>query len=130
MSGVSTGLPLIAVTEGSYVPQPTVQKQALNLDAAKVAEAARVPVQPNTSIHEYNGAVKETADQAARDIVRFISSMERQVKVSKDDVTGYMVVQLINPQTGELIRTLPSDELLRIARSFEILGSVMVNQRA
>jgi len=50
--------------------------------------------------------------------------------LSKDSVTGYIIVQLIDPATGQLIRTLPSDELLRIARSFEVLGSVMVNQRA
>ena len=130
MSGAVGPVPLIAVKEGSYIPQPTVTKGVQNLDAAQVAESAKVPVQPQSSIHEHNVAVRDSAEQAAQDIVKFISSMERQVKVSKDDVTGYMVVQLINPQTGELIRTLPSDELLRIARSFEILGSVMVNQRA
>ena len=56
--------------------------------------------------------------------------MERQVNVSKDPLTGYIAVQIVNPATGEVIRTLPSDELMRIARSFEQLGSVMVNQKA
>jgi len=56
--------------------------------------------------------------------------MARQVKLSKDPISGHIVVQLIDPATGQLIRSLPSDELLRIARSFETLGSVMVNQRA
>jgi uncharacterized FlaG/YvyC family protein len=37
---------------------------------------------------------------------------------------------LVDPQTGAVIRSLPPDELLRIARSFEVLGSTMVNQRA
>jgi uncharacterized FlaG/YvyC family protein len=41
-----------------------------------------------------------------------------------------MVVQLVDPASGEVIRTLPSEELLRIARTFEMLGSVMVNQKA
>jgi len=56
--------------------------------------------------------------------------MERNVKLGKDETTGYYVVQLIDPQSGQVIRSLPPDELLRIARSFEILGSKMVNQRA
>jgi flagellar protein FlaG len=64
------------------------------------------------------------------DIQKFISSMARQVRLSKDPVSGHIVVQLIDPNTGQLIRSLPSDELLRISRSFEMLGSVMVNQRA
>jgi flagellar protein FlaG len=56
--------------------------------------------------------------------------MERQVQISKDSTTGYISVKIINPSSGEVIRTLPSDELLRIARSFEQLGNVMVDQKA
>jgi hypothetical protein len=41
-----------------------------------------------------------------------------------------MVVQIVDPSSGEVIRTLPSEELLRLARTFETLGNVMVNQRA
>ena len=37
---------------------------------------------------------------------------------------------IIDPDTGEVIRTLPSEELLRLARSFEMLGNKMVHQVA
>ena len=36
----------------------------------------------------------------------------------------------VDPDTGEVIRTLPSEELLRLARSFEMLGNKMVHQVA
>lgn len=101
-----------------------------NVDAQQVAQSAQVPAQPSASIHEHNKDVQVAAEKAMADIQRFISSMARQVKLSKDPVSGHIVVQLIDPATGQLIRSLPSDELLRIARSFETLGSVMVNQRA
>ena len=39
-------------------------------------------------------------------------------------------IKIINPSSGEVIRTLPSEELLRIARSFDQLGNVMVDQKA
>jgi flagellar protein FlaG len=64
------------------------------------------------------------------DIQHFISSQQRSVRISKDESSGHMVVQLVDPASGEVIRTLPSEELLRIARTFEMLGSVMVNQKA
>lgn len=124
------GVPLIAIRPGSYVPRPTLTDPAVNIDAGQVSESARVPVAPAGSVHEFNKDVEVAAQHAAENIQRFISSMNRQVRLSKDSVTGYIIVQLIDPATGQLIRTLPSDELLRIARSFEVLGSVMVNQRA
>ena len=103
---------------------------APNQNAEAVSKVASVPVQPKASIHEYGQDVKQVAEAAMADIQHFISSQQRSVRVSKDEASGYMVVQLVDPSSGEVIRTLPSEELLRIARTFEMLGSVMVNQRA
>ena len=103
---------------------------APNQNAEAVSKVASVPVQSKASIHEYGKDVKQVAEAAMADIQHFISSQQRSVRVSKDEASGYMVVQLVDPSSGEVIRTLPSEELLRIARTFEMLGSVMVNQRA
>lgn len=99
-----------------------------------VAEAApkltTESLQTTLNLTEVTRPNREAVEVAARQIQHFVSSMERQVNVSRDPLTGYIAVQIINPATGEVIRTLPSDELMRIARSFEKLGSVMVNQKA
>jgi flagellar protein FlaG len=123
-------VPLIAVKQGSYAPKPTLPQPAANMDAEAVAQIARVPLHPQASIHEFNQDVKQAADQAAQDIQQFIASQQRSVRISKDEVSGHMVVQLIDPSSGQVIRTLPNEELLRLARTFQTLGSVMVNQRA
>jgi uncharacterized FlaG/YvyC family protein len=39
-------------------------------------------------------------------------------------------VKVVNPSTGELVRQLPSEELLKIARDFQRLNNVLVSQRA
>jgi flagellar protein FlaG len=112
---------------------PALQKpneSAPNKDVEAAVKVATVPVKPKVSIHEFGQDVKQVAEEAMADIQHFISSQQRSVKVSKDEVSGYMVVQLVDPSSGKVIRTLPSEELLRIARTFEMLGSVMVNQRA
>lgn len=123
-------VPLIAVKQGSYAPKPTLPQPAPNMDAEAVAQIARVPLHPQASIHEFNQDVKQAADKAAQDIQQFIASQQRSVRISKDEVSGHMVVQLIDPSSGQVIRTLPNEELLRLARTFQTLGSVMVNQRA
>lgn len=123
-------VPLIAVKQGAYAPKPTLPQPAPNMDAEAVAQIARVPLHPQASIHEFNQDVKQAAEKAAQDIQQFIASQQRSVRISKDEVSGHMVVQLIDPSSGQVIRTLPNEELLRLARTFQTLGSVMVNQRA
>jgi flagellar protein FlaG len=73
---------------------------------------------------------REVVAKAAADIQQFVQSMGRNLSFSVDEVSGYHVVRVINPSTGELVRQLPSDELLKIARDFERLNNVLVSQKA
>lgn len=123
-------VPLIAVKSGSYAPKPTLPQPASNQDAEAVGKIASVPLNPQGSVHEFNQDVKQAAEKAAQDIQRFIEDQKTSVRISKDEVSGHMVVQLIDPSSGQVIRTLPTEELLRLSRTFQTLGSVMVNQRA
>jgi len=56
--------------------------------------------------------------------------MGRNLSFSVDETTGYHVVRVMNPDTGELIRQLPSEELLKISREFERLNNALISQRA
>ena len=103
--------------------------QSVTLQAAAVASPALTEL-PKVNVGEHFKHLERAAETAAQDIQRFIASMQRQVNVSRDSETGYIVVRIVDPESGQTIRSLPPDELLRIARSFEVLGSVMVNQKA
>jgi len=73
---------------------------------------------------------KAAIAKAAEDIQNFVKEMGRNLNFSIDETTGYNVVRVINPETNELIRQLPSEELLKIARNMRDLGNVLVNQKA
>ena len=120
----------VSVNSAAYVPKPMQNEPAPTKDAEAVSKVASVPVQPQASVKEFSQDVKQAAEKAMLDIEHFISSQARSVRISKDQSSGHMVVQLVDPSSGEVIRTLPSEELLRLARTFETLGNVMVNQRA
>ena len=98
-------------------------------DAKAVSKVASVPL-PKTNVKESSQEVRDAAETAMKDIQHFISSQARSVRISKDETSGHMIVQLVDPDTGDVIRTLPSEELLRLARSFEMLGNKMVHQVA
>lgn len=100
-----------------------------NKDADVVSKVASVPL-PTSDVKESSQEVRNAAEVAMKDIQHFISSQASSVRISKDQTSGHMVVQMVDPNTGEVLRTLPSEELLRIARSFEILGNKLVHQVA
>jgi len=98
-------------------------------DANAVSKVASLPL-PTSDVKEASQEVRNAAETAMKDIQHFISSQASSVRIHKDETSGHMIVQLVDPDTGEVIRTLPSEELLRLARSFEMLGNKMVHQVA
>jgi flagellar protein FlaG len=119
-----------AVNLGSLLSSPKAPvEQAHTSDSKAVSKVASVPL-PKTNVRESSQEVKDAAETAMKDIQHFISSQARSVRISKDETSGHMIVQLVDPDSGEVIRTLPSEELLRLARSFEMLGNKMVHQVA
>jgi len=119
-----------AVNMGSLLSNAKVPVDLAQVsDAKAVSKVASVPL-PKTNVREASQEVRDAAETAMRDIQHFISSQARSVRISKDETSGHMIVQLVDPDTGEVIRTLPSEELLRLARSFEMLGNKMVHQVA
>ena len=119
-----------AVNLGSMLPKVKPSAEASQTtDAKAVSRVASVPL-PKTNVKESSQELRDAAETAMKDIQHFISSQASSVRISKDQTSGHMVVQLVDPGTGEVIRTLPSEELLRLARSFEMLGNKMVHQVA
>ncbi len=119
-----------AVSLGSMLSKIKTPAEAAPIsDSEAVSRVASVQL-PKTNVKESSQELKDVAEIAMKDIQHFISSQARFVRISKDETSGHMIVQLIDPGTGEVIRTLPSEELLRLARSFEMLGNKMVHQVA
>ena len=119
-----------AVNLGSMLPNAKAPVEtAPTSDAKTVSKVASVPL-PTTNVKEASQEVRNAAETAMKDIQHFISSQASSVRIHKDETSGHMIVQMVDPDTGEVIRTLPSEELLRLARSFEMLGNKMVHQVA
>ena len=118
-----------AVKPGLFVSNVKTSEPTFNKDAEAVAKVASVPL-PKSDVKSSSQDLREAAETAMKDIQHFISSQASSVRISKDETSGHMIVQLVDPNSGEVIRTLPSEELLRLARSFEMLGNKMVHQTA
>ncbi len=63
-------------------------------------------------------AVKEAVQQ----IQNFLANTQRQLKFNVDEQSGRTVITVVNSQTQEIIRQIPSEEVLNIAASLEQSG--------
>lgn len=99
-----------------------------NTDATVVAAAAGTEFKPS-DINKVMQPARETVASAAQEMQKFVSSMGRNLNFSVDGETGYHIVRVTDPATGEVVRQLPSDEMLRLAHSLTQI-SALVNQKA
>ena len=117
-----------AVVQSNLSNQTRVQ-QSVKSDAQVVAQVAATEIKAS-GVNEAAQPTREVVAKAAAQLQEFVSSMGRNLNFSIDEATGYNVVRVVNPDTGELIRQLPSEELLKISRDFQRLNNVLVSQRA
>jgi flagellar protein FlaG len=120
-----------AATSASVMQPVSTPPQALQTksDAEVVSKVAAAEIKPS-DINETSRPTREAVAKAAADLQEFVKSMGRNLNFSVDETTGYHIVRVVNPDTGELIRQLPSEELLKVARDFQRLNNVLVSQRA
>ena len=97
-------------------------------DAEVVAKVASTEIKPS-NVAETSKPTQQTIEQTAQQIQQFVQSMGRDLSFSVDSTTGYNVVVVTNAD-GEVVRQLPSEELLKIAQAMQDTNSGLVNQRA
>ena len=104
-------------------------KPGVAADTTIVAKAIESSKFIASDVVQENAPAREVVAKAAEQIQSFVKSMGRDLNFSVDQTTGYHVVKVIDPNTGEIVRQLPSKELLDIARSMADLQNVLVSQK-
>ena len=66
-------------------------------------------------------------EKAAQQIEGFLAETSRKLSVTFDDASNRYITRVINRSTGEVIRTIPEEETIKVAQSIQ---GQMVNLRA
>jgi flagellar protein FlaG len=67
---------------------------------------------------------------AARQINDFLKSSSTSLEFSVDDSAHRVVVRIVDAQTDQVIRQIPSEEVLAIARSLDRMNGLLLRQTA
>lgn len=103
----------------------------VNYAAVADKKAKPVPAEPAAAVAATDVAkpaaeVSKTELQQAVDVVNQAVALEqRSLSFSIDDVSGRSVIKVIDFETDELIKQIPSEELLKVAQDIKRLQEEM-----
>lgn len=128
------------ISAGNHAPPPISIAQPKSGGAAGVEVSRSLP---KTRVEELNKVAEsrksqsmieiiETADEireAIEHINEVVKNVPTSLNFSVDEVSDRFVVHVTDTDTGELIRKLPGDAVLRIARQLESLKGVIFDHK-
>jgi flagellar protein FlaG len=120
----------------SSVIQPAMVKgdglqNLKNQDATMMSRTGDTPVElPSSAVKSVSPAeeeemLKDAADKANE----LVKTMNQQLQFSVDKDTGKTVVKVMDKESGELIRQIPSDAMLAIAKAFDTLKGLIIREK-
>lgn len=107
--------------------QATVAQRSSDFVPSKAAQAK--PAQ-EASVTTSSAEQKQQLEAAVKAVAQFAKPMAGNLEFSLDDETGKTVVKVVDATTNELIRQIPSEEMLEIARALDRLQGILVRQKA
>lgn len=91
---------------------------------------APAPVAPPPVDPELSEAGRKAVEQAVAQIRRFVQSSAAELEFSVDNASGRVIVRVTDSQTRQVIRQLPSEEVLAISRALDRFQGMLLAQKA
>ena len=116
----------IPINAGSPQNNQSAATQVARQDAPTTANPGRQAVaatgassgtrEPAPVVQEAPRPSAEALAEATRDISQYMQSVSRSLNISVDSDLGTTVIQVVDAETEELVRQIPAEEILQIAR--------------
>lgn len=121
------GIEQIGITAGAYSGTANALPQA----------GGRLPAPPTAASAPSAGERAQPAavlpgqlQQAVKMVNKFIEPVAQDLEFSIDKETGKSVVRVIDTETHQVLRQIPEEEMLAIARALDRLQGLLIKQKA
>lgn len=113
----------------SGVPAAPQQRTAVTTASAPASRPATATDSKASSKEDAQSELKEVT-QAVSDINKAMQFMSRQLEFSVDTDSERTIVKVIDQQTREVIRQMPTKEALEIGKALEKAQGLLIKQTA
>lgn len=118
-----------AATSGT-APRPEADvRPAVSRVREATANAAAAPVQETQTATAAQPVSKSQVEEAIKQIKEFVSMSGKEINFSIDETSGVRVVKVMDRATNEVIRQIPSEEVIAIARALDKLQGLFVSDK-
>ncbi|EUB72321.1 flagellar protein FlaG [Pseudomonas sp. 478] len=73
---------------------------------------------------------RDKLKMAVQEIEKFVQSVKRNLEFSIDEPSGKVIVKVIASDSGEVVRQIPNEEVLRLANSLNDASSLLFSAKA
>ena len=114
-------------------PAPLVSRAKPSAPASEPARQENTAA-PHKSEAPVNGASSTEVELDVVDAVQrvqdYVQTIERDLQFSIDEDSGRTIIKVIDPETDEVVRQIPPEELLNILQSLESGNGGLVKAKA
>jgi flagellar protein FlaG len=98
---------------------------------ATSTQTAAAPLETKTALQTPGSAQKmEQLDDATKKINTAMKELNQSLEFSIDTDSDRLVLKVVDTQTKEVIRQMPSEETLEIAKAIDRLQGLLIKQKA
>jgi flagellar protein FlaG len=112
-------MPDTRLAHGSRTPQTTTAKPASGNSLPHAGTSAPASERAPAEVQKID------ISRAIHSINTFLKENQRGLRFQVDQATGRTVITVINPVSGEIVRQIPPQELLNIARELRASGALL-----
>jgi flagellar protein FlaG len=124
------------MTVASIQSQPALLS-ALNVGGVATSAAPRVSADtlaikasPEATSFEAPPVDAKQLEAAVQQVQDFTRTLANELKFNIDEDSGQTVVKIVDSSTEEVIRQIPSEEMLAIAKALDQIQGLLIKQKA
>jgi len=87
------------------------------------------PVQENAKLYEQKKLSRDELSQSIQKLTDQIQKFNRDLQFVADEATGKLIVKVIDSNTGNVIRQIPPEEVLKIMQNIDNMSGLIFNNK-
>ena len=128
---INVNMPKVDATQtpkpGASVSAPA---KSAKPDQVEKYQAMSQTVQAPPAEQEVKEVDEAELSQAVKQLNDFAQDIQRDIEFSVDDDTGRTVIRVFDSKTDELIRQIPNEEVLELAKNLKETNGLLFNAKA
>ncbi len=105
--------------------------QSTELQEKQIKEIEKEQIEKNKKVSlKYEDLPKDVIKEATENLQKKLSMLNSQLKIETDKETGIQVVKIVDKDTKEVIKQLPPEAVLKIAKYIDEITGLLFEKKA